>query len=111
MTLKLALRNVHRSARDYAVYFLTLALGVAMFYAFNSISEQTVLFDALSAESKRVLGLLNLFMGLFSGAVAFVLAFLVVYANRFLLKRRKREFGMYLTLGMGPGQVSRILLA
>ena len=111
MTLKLALRNVHRSARDYAVYFLTLALGVAMFYAFNSISEQTVLFDALSAESKRVLGLLNLFMGLFSGAVAFVLAFLVVYANRFLLKRRKHEFGMYLCLGMGPGQVSRILLA
>ncbi|MGN0037703.1 MAG: ABC transporter permease [Coriobacteriales bacterium] len=111
MTLKLALRNVHRSARDYAVYFLTLALGVAMFYAFNSISEQTVLFDALSAESKRVLGLLNLFMGLFSGAVAFVLAFLVVYANRFLLKRRKHEFGMYLTLGMGAGQVSRILLA
>lgn len=111
MTLKLALRNVHRSARDYAVYFLTLALGVAMFYAFNSISEQTVLFAALSAESKRVLGLLNLFMGLFSGAVAFVLAFLVVYANRFLLKRRKHEFGMYLCLGMGPGQVSRILLA
>lgn len=111
MTLKLALRNVQRCARDYAVYFLTLALGVAMFYAFNSISEQTVLFDALSAESKRVLGLLDLFMGLFSGAVAFVLAFLVVYANRFLLKRRKHEFGMYLTLGMGPGQVSRILLA
>lgn len=111
MTLKLALRNVQRCARDYAVYFLTLALGVAMFYAFNSISEQTVLFDALSAESKRVLGLLNLFMGLFSGAVAFVLGFLVVYANRFLLKRRKHEFGMYLSLGMGPGQVSRILLA
>lgn len=111
MTLKLALRNVQRCARDYAVYFLTLTLGVAMFYAFNSISEQTVLFDALSAESKRVLGLLELFMGLFSGAVAFVLAFLVVYANRFLLKRRKREFGMYLTLGMGAGQVSRILLA
>lgn len=111
MTLKLALRNVKRCARDYAVYFLTLALGVAMFYAFNSISEQTVLFDALSAESKRMLELLKVFMGLFSGAVAFVLAFLVVYANRFLLKRRKREFGMYLTLGMGAGQVSRILLA
>ena len=110
MTLKLAWRNVRRSARDYGIYFLTLTLAVAMFYAFNSISEQAVLFDGMSQASERMLGLMNYMMGLFSGAIAFVLAFLVVYANRFLLKRRKREFGMYLTLGMGTGQVARILL-
>lgn len=110
MTLRLAWRNVRRSARDYAIYFLTLALGVAMFYAFNALTEQSVMFDALSTENQRMLDLLEYMMGLFSGAVAFVLAFLVVYANRFLLKRRKREFGMYLMLGMGAGRVARILL-
>lgn len=113
MTLKLALGNVKRCARDYGVYFITLALAVAMFYAFNSLQEQSVLidgFDKAGDSSQSMFNMMGTFMQLFSIAVAFVLAFLVVYANRFLLKRRRREFGMYLTLGMGPGQVSRILL-
>lgn len=110
MLVKLAWRNVRRSARDYAVYFITLMLGVALFYAFNSISSQQVLFDALSTDSQRMFDLLSMFMGFFSGVVAFVLAFLVLYANRFLIKRRKREFGMYLMLGMRSGHVTRILL-
>lgn len=110
MLFKLALRNVRRSARDYAIYFITVMLGVAMFYAFNAISDQAVLFDALSADSQRMVSLLNTLIGIFSYAVAFVLGFLVVYANRFLIRRRKREFGTYLVLGMGSGRVSRILL-
>jgi len=39
-----------------------------------------------------------------------VLGFLVVYADRFLIRRRRREFGTYLLLGMGAGRVSRVLL-
>ena len=110
MLAKLALRNVHRSARDYAIYFVTVALGVAMFYAFNTISDQAVLFDALSSDSLRMLDMLNTMMGLLSGVIACVLGFLVVYANRFLIRRRRREFGTYLMLGMSAGRVSRILL-
>lgn len=110
MLAKLALRNVHRSARDYAIYFVTVALGVAMFYAFNTISDQAVLFDALSGDSLRMLALLNTMMGLLSGVIVCVLGFLVVYANRFLIRRRRREFGTYLMLGMSAGRVSRILL-
>ena len=45
MYLKLALRNIRRSVRDYAVYFITLLFGVAVFYAFNSIGSQQILFD------------------------------------------------------------------
>lgn len=111
MTLKLALGNVRRSARDYGVYFITLALAVAMFYAFNSLGEQTVLIDGINRASANIFEMMTMFMQLFSVAVAVVLAFLVVYANRFLLKRRKREFGLYLMLGMSPLQVSKILLA
>lgn len=113
MTLKLALGNVKRCARDYGIYFITLALAVAMFYAFNSLQEQSVLvdgFDRAQSNSQLMFDMMGTFMQLFSVAVAVVLAFLVVYANRFLLKRRRREFGMYLTLGMGPAQVSKVLL-
>ena len=111
MLVRLASRNVRRSARDYAIYFITVALGVAMFYAFNTIKSQAVLLDALSTDSMRMLNLLDLFMGLFSGVVTCVLGFLVVYANRFLIRRRRREFGTYLLLGMGAGRVSLVLLA
>lgn len=110
MLARLALRNVRRAGRDYAIYFITIALGVSLFYAFNAVRSQTVLFDALSADSARMLNLLSMLIGLFSGVVVCVLGFLVVYANRFLIRRRRREFGTYLLLGMSAARVSRILL-
>ena len=110
MLAKLAFRNVRRAGRDYAIYFITVALGVALFYAFNAIHSQTVLFDALSADSARMIDLLTMLIGMFSAVVACVLGFLVVYANRFLIRRRRREFGTYLLLGMSAGRVSRVLL-
>lgn len=110
MLVKLALRNVRRSARDYALYFVTVALGVAVFYAFNTVNDQAVLLDALSAGSLRMLALLNMMLRLLSGVVVCVLGFLVVYANRFLIRRRRREFGTYLVLGMSAWRVSRVLL-
>lgn len=110
MLAKLAFRNVRRAGRDYAIYFITVALGVALFYAFNALHSQAVLFDALSSDSLRMLDLLGTLIGLFSVVVACVLGFLVVYANRFLIRRRRREFGTYLLLGMSAGRVSRVLL-
>lgn len=110
MLAKLSLRNVRRSARDFAIYFVTLALGVCLFYAFGSISAQSVLFDLQSASDIDIWKQVDQMMSLFSIVVAIVLGFLVVYANSFLLKRRKKEFGMYLLLGMKPGQVSAIVV-
>ena len=110
MLVKLALRNVRRSAKDYAVYFVTLAFGVAVFYAFNSIGSQTILFDIKSHAAGRMLNKTTYFLGLFSVVVALILAFLVVYANRFIIKRRKREFGTYLLLGMGASKMATVLL-
>lgn len=110
MLVKLALRNVRRSAKDYAVYFVTLVFGVAVFYAFNSIGSQSVLFDIRSHAAGRMLEMTTTFLGLFSVVVAFVLAFLVAYANRFIIKRRKREFGTYLLLGMSAPRMAMVLL-
>ena len=109
MLAKLALRNVRRSVRDYAVYFVTLLFGVAVFYAFNSVRNQSILFD-LGSSSASAFELTANFLGMFSVVIACVLGFLVVYANRFLIRRRKQEFGTYLLLGMRPGQVSAIVL-
>ena len=110
MLVKLALRNVRRSARDYAVYFVTLVFGVAVFYAFNSIGSQRVLFDIKSHTAGRMLEMTTYFLGLFSVVVAFVLAFLVAYANRFIIRRRKREFGTYLLLGMSSAKMAMVLM-
>ena len=110
MLAKLAVRNVRRSARDYAVYFVTLLFGVAVFYAFNSIESQAVLFDIKDHTVGRMLEMTNYLLGLFSVAVALVLAFLVAYANRFIIKRRKREFGTYLLLGMSAPKMATVLL-
>ena len=117
MLMKLALRNVRRSVRDYAVYFVTLTLGVAVFYAFNAIGDSRVLFEAQEgaenmflASGASVFDILSQVMTYFSVVVAIVLGFLVLYANRFVVRARKKEFGTYLLLGMSPRQVSSVVL-
>lgn len=117
MLMKLALRNVRRSVRDYAVYFVTLTLGVAVFYAFNAIGDSRVLFEAQEgaenmflASGASVFDILAQVMTYFSIVVAVVLGFLVLYANRFVVRARKKEFGTYLLLGMSPRQVSSVVL-
>ena len=117
MLMKLALRNVRRSMRDYALYFVTLTLGVAMFYAFNAIEDSRVLFEAqegaanvLLSSGVSIFDILAQVMTYFSIVVAVVLGFLVLYANRFVVRARKKEFGTYLLLGMSPRQVSSVVL-
>lgn len=109
MLFKLSLKNIKKSFKDYAIYFLTLVLGVAIFYVFNALDSQEALLK-LNNSQKAVIGLMNEFLGGVSILVAVILGFLIIYASRFLIKRRKKEFGIYLTLGMSKRQVSKILL-
>ena len=109
MFSKLALRNVRRSFRDYGVYLLTLTFGVCLFYTFNSVEGQGAMVY-LSQSQNPVAESIRILIDVFSVFVAVVLACLIVYANGFLLRRRKRELGTYLLLGMGRGQVARLLL-
>ncbi|MCH4184763.1 MAG: ABC transporter permease [Eggerthellaceae bacterium] len=107
MLAKLALGNVRKSIRDFGIYFLTIALGVAVFYAFNSITDQQAVTAIGSSSSLREL-LVDILNDV-SIFIAFILAFLVIYANRFLIRRRKHEFGIYLTLGMRKRDVLTIV--
>lgn len=107
-SIKLAFKNVGKSIRDYAIYFLTLALGVCIFYVFNSMDSQALL-EGLSMAQGGVLEMLVTAIDTTSVFVSAILAFLIVYANKFLMRRRKKELGVYLILGMPKGKVSFIL--
>ena len=109
MLFKLSIRNMKKSFKDYAIYFLTLVLGVAIFYMFNSLDSQQAMLE-VSQSTRSMIQLLVQMLGMISVFIAIVLGFLIVYANNFLVNRRKREFGIYMTLGMGRRQISAIIL-
>lgn len=109
MLFKLSVKNIRKSLKDYAIYFMTLILGVAIFYIFNSLDSQQAMTD-LSSSTKEIIRLMITMLGGVTVFVSCILAFLIVYANNFLIRRRKKEFGVYMTLGMGKGQISRILV-
>ena len=98
-----------KSIKDYAIYFLTLVLGVAIFYMFNSIDSQQAMLQ-VSMSQREIIKLMIIMLGYISVFVAIVLGLLIVYANNFLINRRKKEFGIYMTLGMGKRQISKIIL-
>ena len=106
MLCKLAWGNVRRAGRDYLVYLLTLTLGVTVFYAFNTISMQVDIAGIEEAGLSEVMGTM---LGYLTYFLAGVMAFLMVYANNFIMKRRKKEFGLYQVLGMGRGRVATIM--
>ena len=109
MLFKLSIRNMKKSFKDYAIYFLTLVLGVAIFYMFNSLDSQQAMLE-VSQSTRSMIKLMVQMIGMISVFIAIVLGFLIVYANNFLINRRKREFGIYMTLGMGRRQISTIIL-
>lgn len=109
MFSKLALKNVTKSMKDYTVYFLTLMFGVCLFYMFNSIDAQTAML-AISSSQEDILKTLTQVIGYVSVFISVILGFLVVYANGFLMKRRKKELGIYMTLGMPKSEVSAIII-
>ena len=109
MLFKLSIKNIAKSIKDYAIYFFTLILGVAIFYIFNAIDSQTVMMQ-VSASTHDIIDLMTNMLSGVSVFVACVLGFLIIYANRFLMKRRNKEFGIYLTLGMSKRKISLICL-
>ncbi|MCI5774215.1 MAG: ABC transporter permease [Erysipelotrichaceae bacterium] len=109
MLIKLALRNARKSFKDYSLYFVTLALGVCIFYLFNSIYAQQEIMVVTQTTNESMVMLQNV-LGYISGFVAIILGFLIVYANSFFIKRRKKELGIYMILGMERNKISMILV-
>ena len=109
MYFKLSFQNIKKSFKDYGIYFLTLLFGVAIFYMFNSLDSQQAMLK-VSESTRKMIGLMIDMLGIVSVFVSIVLGLLIVYANKFLINRRKKEFGIYMTLGMGKRQISKIII-
>ena len=109
MFSKIAINNVKRSFKDYFIYFITLTFAVCIFYSFNSIEAQNSMLE-MGKSTTEFMSTLNTLIAGASVFVAFILGGLIAYANNFLIKKRKRELGIYMTLGMSKGKISRILI-
>ena len=109
MLYNLSLKNIKKSFKDYAIYFVTLILGVCIFYLFNSMDSQTAILEVTSRQSEMI-DLLEQILSYISVFVSFILGFLIIYASRFLIKKRNKEFGVYMTLGMSKRKISLLLL-
>ncbi len=109
MSFKLSLKNIKKSYKDYSIYFITLIFGVMIFYVFNSIDAQSSMMEISNSRRQMVKSLVAI-IGAVSVFISIILGFLIVYANNFLIRRRKKELGLYMTLGMSKGKISKLLL-
>lgn len=109
MLYKLSVSNIKKSFKDYAICFFTLILGVCIFYVFNSLDSQTAMLE-ISSRTNEMVDLLETIISGVSVFVSCVLGFLIIYSSRFLIKKRNKEFGIYLTLGMSKRKISTLLL-
>ncbi|NFN85981.1 hypothetical protein FDF31_04045 [Clostridium sporogenes] len=109
MYSKITLQNIKKSYKDYTIYFLTLILAVCIFYSFNSIDSQKALTDIKSSGGNYLSKLMDI-MSAVSVFVSIILGSLILYANNFLIKKRKKELGIYMILGMGKRKISKILV-
>lgn len=110
MYSKIAINNVKKSFKDYTIYFLTIAFAVCIFYSFNSIESQKALLD-MNKNQAEYMSIVTTLISYVSVFVSFVLGGLILYANNFLIKKRKKELGIYMTLGMSKRKISKILLS
>ena len=108
MLFKLSKRNVQRSIKDYSIYFFTLVLGVCIFYIFNSVEAQTAMMD-MTDNQKMLMENIDMIISAVSVFVSFILGFLIIYANNFIIKKRNREFGIYMTLGISRSKIAFML--
>lgn len=108
MLFNLSVKNFKKSIRDYSIYFFTMILGIAVFYIFNAIETQTAMMEVTKTKA-AIIDMMNGVMDGVSIFVSFILGYLIVYASRFMLKKRKMEFGVYMTLGMSRVKIAGIL--
>lgn len=105
MMNKLAFRNVKRSARDYLVYFMTMAVVTALMFSFN-----TLLFSEDVQNLFDMANMMAVMTGLATFFIVLIVAWLINYMVRFILEKRSREFGIYLLIGMKKREISRLYI-
>ena len=110
MFFELITRNSRRSRKENGLFFTTLLVSVIAFYIILSLSHQDVMLFLKTMESDAVNRLLTM-IPVFYVMTLVVLFFLVYFASKFQLERRRHEFGMYLMMGMTRNRLFVLLLA
>lgn len=110
MFFKLSLKNIKQSLRNYTIYFITLIVGISIFYTFNAMDSQTAILS-LSKSRRDLIKSMMQMLSVISVLVSIILGYLIIYANNFLIRRRKKEFGLYQTLGMSKRKIAQLLLS
>lgn len=109
MYFNIAFKNVKKSFKEYSIYFLTLIFAVCIFYSFNAIGSQKAMMH-LSEKQNMYGDLMGNIISVLSVFIAVLLGGLIIYATNFLIKKRKKEFGIYMCLGMKKKKISKILV-
>jgi len=111
MLFKLAFRNVKRQWSNYLIYFITVSLTVAIVFALDNIifgDALRELFDNTEYLDRSFIEGIKSALFVLIAVLIVIIAFVLGYATSFLLRKRKKEFGLYLTLGMTKGNVLTI---
>lgn len=109
MYFNIAFKNVKKSFKEYSIYFLTLIFAVCIFYSFNAIGSQKAMMH-LSEKQNMYGDLMGNIISVLSVFIVVLLGGLIIYATNFLIKKRKKEFGIYMCLGMKKKKISKILV-
>lgn len=101
---KMAWMGIRKNSRMYVPYLLTCAGMIAMYYIMAFLAFSNVLLKVEDGE------ILNAIMGLGSIVIGVFALIFLFYTNSFLIRRRKKEFGLYNILGMGKANLAHVLI-
>ena len=110
MFFKLIIRNSRRNRKENGLFFTTLLAAIIAFYIILSLSRQDVMIFLREMESDAVNRLLTL-IPVFYVMTLIILFFLIYFASKYQLERRRHEFGMYLMMGMTRNRLFTLLMA
>lgn len=96
MYAKLAKNNAKKSIKDYLIYFITITICVSLFYAITSLSSSS--YELITEDSYNFRNLM-LILQYSTYVITAVLILLVSYVNKYMIRRRKKEFATYILLG------------
>ena len=110
MFFKLAMRNSRRSRKENGLFFASLVVSIVAFYIILALSHQDVMIFLRSLESDAVNSLLQI-AAVFYVFSLVMLFFLIYYASKYQLERRRHELGMYIMMGMRRSKLFALLIA
>ena len=96
MYAKLAKSNARKSIKDYLIYFITITICVSLFYAITSLSSSSYEFITEDSYNFKTLQLILKYS---TYVITAILILLIAYVNKYMIRRRQREFATYILLG------------